>query len=428
MDDRIIAFLKELEQKLTGLPDAEVKGALDYYEEYLNDALDEGKSIDELLENMDSPEKISTIIKTETSIRRAQDNPGLKNYSKVLKYAFSGITAPFSILLFTIFILITYGTALLLFCGAIVSAAAALVSLVGLFYEAYKIPFRFFPEILGTAGFGVFSSGIFLLTAYGLFLLCRLFIRLSSGLVGRMMNRSLKPIPETGEKRQTKGRSYRKLVRLCVTVTVVGMSISATSTLPVKMFNIFNSAKPASIKFNTWEFDKNDLKNIMISTQHSHIRLVKGSSDKITIKYEQPDWLEGSAECIQGKLTFTEKSNGRLPLFQLVALHESRTDVLIELPADVSISTLELESIGGFIYIEDFDHDIQVKTYSGSIFIGTNGQNVPSGIEASTTTGIIGFGDKPDVNEPTGLTYYKKPADNGRIIIAGTTRGSIFID
>ena len=119
MDDRLKAFLKELEQKLTGMPEKEIKGVLDYYEEYLNDALEEGKNPDELLTHMDSPDKISAMIKAETSIKKAQSNPGLKNYSKVLKYAFSAITAPFAILLFSLFIFISYGIALMLFGGAL---------------------------------------------------------------------------------------------------------------------------------------------------------------------------------------------------------------------------------------------------------------------------------------------------------------------
>lgn len=129
MDDRIKSFLEELKLKLAGLPETEAKEALDYYKEYLNDALDEGKSVEEILLNLDPPEKTALMIKAETSIRKAQNSPGLKNYTKAMKYALSNITKPFSVLLFSIFIFVTYSTALLLFLCAIISATAACILL-----------------------------------------------------------------------------------------------------------------------------------------------------------------------------------------------------------------------------------------------------------------------------------------------------------
>lgn len=427
MDDRIKAFLKELESKLTDLPETEAKGALDYYEEYLNDALDEGKSVDELLEHMDSPVKISAIIKTETSIRKAQNNPGLRNYSRVLKYALSGITTPLAILLFSVFIFITYGIALVLFCGAFATATAALVFLAGLIFEAIKIPAKFVPEIMGTAGFGVFLAGICLLTSYGLFLLCRLFIMLSSGLVGRMMNKSLKPLHGNGETYRNKGKSHRKLVKVCIIAAAVGLVISIASGLPVKLFNIFNSARPASITVKSWEFNKSDVKNINISTEHSHIRLVKSKSERIVIRYEQSDWLEGEAVCKDGKLSFYEKSNGRLPLFQFVSMHENRAEVVVELPDGTSHGALWLESRGGFVHVEDLDFNTHVKTYTGNIFLYTGQASKLPGITAGTVTGYILVDGRKAGTKTFGITSFKKAPETDTGIEMESTGGSIFI-
>ena len=57
MDDRIKDFLEVLDRKLDGLTEAERIEALDYYEEYISDALDEGVSTDELLSALGPPEK-----------------------------------------------------------------------------------------------------------------------------------------------------------------------------------------------------------------------------------------------------------------------------------------------------------------------------------------------------------------------------------
>lgn len=428
MDDRIKAFLEELEQKLEGIPEAEAKGALEYYEEYLNDALDEGKSVDELLEQMDSPEKISAIIKTEASIRKVQSSPDLKNYSKVLKYAFSSITAPVSILLFSVFIFITYGIALMLFCGAIAAAIAAVAIFVGLLYEAVKIPLNFIPEIIGTAGIGLFGAGTCLLTAYGLFLSCRIFIRLSSGLVGRMLNKSLRATPETQGEQLNKGKSRKKLVRVCIVAALAGLTIATASGMPVKMFRIFNSMEPSSITTKVWEYDKTAVKGIVIDTEHSHIRVEKSASDKIIVKYEQPDWLKSEAEFIDGQIIFTEKSIGRLPLFQLVSMHENRTDVVVELPEGMNLDSFGLETRGGFVYVENIEYDVIVKTYSGSIFLAAGGSDKPYNVKATTNTGLLMEDGKSVGTKASGVISYEKGSGAGIKIVLDTERGSIFID
>ena len=427
MDDRIKAFLGELELKLAGLPEAELKKALDYYDEYLNDALDEGQRAEDLLERLGSPEKIAAVIKAETSIRKAQSSPGLKNYSKALKYARAGITRPFSILWFSIFIFITYSTAILLFCGAVLSAAAACVVLPGMILEAAKIPSKYAPEIIGTAGIGLFLAAICLLLAYGLLVLGRLFIKYSSGLVGRMLNKSRKPLPDVGENAAVKNKSSGRLLRVILVSAAAGLVLSLVSMLPVKLFMIFNSMEPSSIQTHTWEYDSASVGSIRIQTAHSHIRLVKGTTDKVAVTYEQPDWLEADISNNSGQLTFYEKSNGRMPLFGLVSMHENRTAVTVSLPEGAAPEDVKLESRGGYVYIEGMDLNIRAETYTGNIFL-QHADGAKSGLKASTSTGSIKVtGIDAGTKSAEGLTY-QAAGQNGSSIELDTSRGSIFID
>ena len=247
MDNKIKAFLDNLKLKLSGLPEAEAKEALDYYEEYLNDAMDEGKSLDELLSQLDPPEKIAAMIKAETSIRKAQKNPGLKNYLKVLKYALSNITKPFSVLLFSIFTFATYSTAIILFCGAFVFAAAVLILVSGSIFEASKIPGQYVAEIIGTVGSGLFVSILCLLLAYLLYKLFKLFIRISSSLVGRMLKKSHRPMSEIDKSPVEKDRSSNLFVKICIGIAVASLIITLATGLPIKLFMIFNSMEPSSV-------------------------------------------------------------------------------------------------------------------------------------------------------------------------------------
>ena len=427
MDDRMKTFLDDLKLYLTGLPEAETKEALDYYEEYLNDALDEGKSMEDILSHLESPEKIAAMILAETSIRKAQSNPGLRNYSTVLKYARSGITKPFSALLFSLFIFVTYTTAVLLFCSAIVSVAAACVLLPGFVYEALRIPSKYMGEIIGTMAGGVFFTALFLLLAYGLFKLCRLLIQVSSGLVGQMLNKSRKSMTVGGESTEEKRKSSALPVNILITAAAVGLVISLATGLPEKMFMIFNSAVPSSIQTLEWEYDRAEVGKISITTAHSHIRIEKGHSDKVKITYEQPDWMEPEITFSNGQLTFSEKSNGRMPAFELVSMHENGTEVTVMLPEGFAPETFKLESKGGFVHIDSTDFNIKVKTYTGNIYLTPGTSDKPADIKAGTSAGIIQAGGiNAGTKTANGLEYHVA-AQNGSSIKLETSRGSIFL-
>lgn len=433
MDESLKAFLTELRAGLSGFPESETREAVEYYEEHINDALEEGENAENILSRLDSPEKIAAVIMTETSIKKAQSKPGLKNYSKVLKYSRALITRPFSILLFFIFVVVTYSTAFLLFLGAIVSAAAACIILPGSVYEALNIPVKFTAEILGTIGAGLFLAALCLLLAYGLVKLCTLFIRLSASLVGHMLNKPGKQLHDTRQNSAIDGSSpsgaktSKRIPLACMIAIAAGLMLSLSTGLPVKLFMIFNSMEPAGITTQEWEYNKADVNKISITTAHSHIRLEKGSSDKIKISYEQPDWMEPEINCANGLLSFVEKSNGRLPLFSMISIHENRTDVVLTLPQGFDTEALKLESRGGFIYIGTGNFNARLKTYTGSIYVEKNAA-MTAGIQAGTSTGVIQAAGR-DVGTKTADGIKYETFDNGgKTIEIETSRGSIFID
>lgn len=60
MDNRITIFIDKLKYQLKDLPEEEVLEAVNYYEEYLNDALDAGNDIDSIISKLEPTEKIAT--------------------------------------------------------------------------------------------------------------------------------------------------------------------------------------------------------------------------------------------------------------------------------------------------------------------------------------------------------------------------------
>jgi uncharacterized membrane protein len=423
MDERIQKYLKELEQQLAGLPETERREAMEYYAEYINDALDEGVSPDELLARLDPAKKAAAAIKAETSIKNVRKDPGIRNYSSLVRYARIGFTRPLTILMFSLLIFTTYSIAVLLFLGTVISVAAACLMLPVLVYEALRIPSGYPAEIVGTLGMGIVFSGLMILTAYGFYVLCRPLFRLSANLISKMMKKdnkgqmvsagsyaepydessveaSIVPsaksdveasigIPAAGSKKRKSGG----LLKTGLIIIAASLIITIAAGLPVRLFMIFNSMKPGNITVHSQEFTISEVSRIDIATAHSAVRLKEGSSDKVVVEYEKPDWLEFDLSCSNGELAFRERSNGRLPLFYLVSMHESRTELTIALPAGYQPDKVSLESKGGFLYIENTNVPIEAKTYTGSIFIdvpgGSAADGIPDTVSVTTSRGSI---------------------------------------
>ncbi|NLC69605.1 MAG: DUF1700 domain-containing protein, partial [Clostridiaceae bacterium] len=163
MDERIGEFLKALEKELEGLSEEERNEALAYYREYLNDAYDEGKDMDEIFLGMGTPEKVAGMIKAELNIARMQENPGLKSFVKASGSAFRVVTRPLYIFLLSVTIFLSYCMVALFYAGAFLFCLAGFVSLMVILYEAFSMPARFLLEIAGTVGMGLLTAGVFLL-------------------------------------------------------------------------------------------------------------------------------------------------------------------------------------------------------------------------------------------------------------------------
>jgi hypothetical protein len=283
-------------------------------------------------------------------------------------------------------------------------------------------------EIIGTVGIGIFAAAFCMLPAIGFYKLCRLFIQLSSGLVGRMLHKSRKQTAMIAESEEKKNRNSCLALKICLAAILASLLITLVSGLPFRLFKIFNSMEPTGIAMQSWEYNAASVKKIRIETAHTNIRLEKGNSGKIELSYGQPDWLEPIASLAGGQLSFSEKSNGRLPLFTFVSLHENSTEVVLKLPEGFAPEALELVSRGGFVYIDSTNYNVQAKTYTGNIYLEPGSGAKPAAITAATSTGIIqSAGANVGVKTADGQEY-KVAVQDSKNINLETTRGSIFIN
>lgn len=365
MNEGIKIFLDDLKKHLIGLPEEEVSRAVNYYEEYLSESLDAGNNIEKVIMELGSPEKIADTVRREANITRAENHPGLGNFSRAIKDAFKGVSTPLSVFSLSITALISFCMIALIFGGAVVCGIGAAAVILMCIYQAFTIPFHFILEILGTLGIGFMGAGIFSLAGFYLWICGKLFIKLSTKQIRLILKFSGKAVTKSVKQ---ENRRLWPITRLLLIVSAAGFILFGVSGLPWRFFTIFNSMKPeGNINKVVTEYTAADINKISALTAHSIIRIGEGSSDKIVITYEESDWLTHKISNNGGVLDFREMSNGRLPLFSLISIHESQTELSISLPKGFKADSISLQSTGGNMFISNIAGNLEAKTLTGKI-------------------------------------------------------------
>lgn len=428
MDPKIQHFLDTLRLELKELPPDEIQELIVYYQEYLCDAQEAGKDLDELLKGLDSPAEIAINVTAELQITLAQRNPKITHYNRAMRNIFRGATSPIAFIGRSLFLAFSYSLVLLFMASALLSFAFALAGLAVCLYEAFQINSSFILEKLGIAGLGLLTFGLSWLLGYMLFKLGRQFIRFSAVTVGRMTKRGRSPMAKAPQEAESKPVRRRILIYQ-VACIALGFLLFSLSGLPIRFFTIFNSMKPEKMQVISQEYNTGDITKISIVSAQSCIRVERAEDgqDKIVIRYEQPDWMQYQLQADGSMLSFYESSNGRLPFFRLVCLHESRTQVTVTLPKDYDPKEILLETMGGFITIDSVDAAIKAKTYTGILEAEVSDLAKSPNLKVGTETGIITVGgDIAGQRTTTGLEYFN---DRGAIhsIELTSSRGNISI-
>lgn len=416
MDERIIQFIQSIAAQLEGLPEAEIRKAVSFYEEYFNEALEAGQDPEQLIKSLGTPEKIAIMLRTETSLTKAESNPSLRNFSKALRNSFRYVTTPFMVFLLSLVVLILGGLVVGFFGGAIATVLGALAVLIVLIYEAVRIPAHFGLEIIGTFGVALFGAGICLLLALGQSKVARLLIQVSAKLIRLIVRLSGKSLPEPLPAPNASRSKSRGLAYTLLGLTVVGGILMGISGLPWEYLVILNEMRSeATLKKVVTQYEPGAIEKLSIVTAHTKIITTRNPADKIIITYEQPDWLDYEVKTDGNMLSFYEKSNGRLPLFRLVALHESFTELSISLPQGFNPELITLDSTGGPIEILGLaenaraDARIAANTYNGGIKFDSADSSSNYSLKANTRNGqILVNGTSAGQKVSEGIEYYRK--------------------
>ncbi|MEI6131951.1 MAG: DUF1700 domain-containing protein [Bacillota bacterium] len=188
-------FLKELKAKLIKLPQTDRENAISFYTEYIDDALENGKTMEELEKALGKPDDVAAKIIADYSVNRAKEKPSLTNGFKAL-IAVLGvfaipIAAPAAIAIVAIIfaLLITVFSVAFSLIMAAFGLFVAVAAMLGV-----SIMLMFTDPLLGVASLGasMIASGILILLAYCFIKLASLMVTGTSFLIKKIFDKNRK--------------------------------------------------------------------------------------------------------------------------------------------------------------------------------------------------------------------------------------------
>lgn len=388
MTFKLEQLLEGLREGLADLPQDVVDRALEYYKAYIDEALEAGRSDDEILKKLGGSEEIIALVRAETSLNNAENNPGPFRMIGAGKRVFGSIASSAARVSMVIGSAIPYTLALGLYVCSLAAFIGAFAAAALMGYGISQTASAYVWEKIGTAGVALLSVALFVAVGLGLWLAANGIARYTLRMLRRGLQRERMPdMPPAGVRHANGG--VRKALVLCTAAAVFGLVLLVPSGLALRYFSIWNSMKPEHTALRTWTYHPGEIRAFEIKTMNSQIILKtsEARTDAIGISYEEPDWMKGESAVVDRRIVFAETSRNRLPFMGFVSRHEGMTVVTVEVPRGYLADEVALESIGGHISIDLRARSVRIKTSSGTIRFNDRGNSYA--IQASTRNGRI---------------------------------------
>lgn len=196
-------FIYELSKELAVLPRIEVKQAIQYYQEYFDDSIENGKNEFEIITSLGTPSFVAAQIiqssntkehNRKTIFAQAQKEPTIKNYKKTVAAVISApVVLPLKLVMYVLgFVFLVVGFSLIVSFGAIsfstfvVGVVVMLGSIPGaIYFGAFILLIELLSAGLILAGVGM----LFYLLTKGTFKCC---IKTFSFVFSRLVRREQK--------------------------------------------------------------------------------------------------------------------------------------------------------------------------------------------------------------------------------------------
>jgi len=353
--------------ELADLPEQSVRKALEFYEEYVADAVEAGHTVEEVLQRIGGAKEIAAQIRAEAALDGAEANPGplrligaRRQVRKRLARSAARVSMVLGASLPYTFALTFYLVSIVLFVGAV--AAAALMG-----YEITTMHGADTMTKIGAGSAGVFAAGLLSAVALGFLAAARGITRVTLRKLRSGLRRGM-PAGDMPEAVPPRTRGLGTAALILTVVAFAGFGGTFPSGLPTELFSIWNSMKPADLNVRTWSFPAAQVRQIQIATLNSAV-ILESSSDlnAIGVTYEEPKWLTGTPVAKDGRLAFREMSSGAIPFMDFIAMHEGTTSLKITVPRGYRADSLVVSSHSGSVSLSVPGGSVRVDTGSGNI-------------------------------------------------------------
>ncbi len=176
----------------------------------------------------------------------------------------------------------------------------------------------------------------------------------------------LAPTVDAPRPRQHRRALWRVAFALLLVIATAGFTTATVFGLPQAYVRLWNSQTPAGIEPVFQGVSDQAVRQLTIVTLNSNIVVQPSSSRYITYSYEQPPYFQIERTITDGSVVLTEKSNGRLPLIDVLAAHEGMTTLTVQVPVDPNLE-LTIRTAGGRVDIQVPSRTLKVRTGSGSL-------------------------------------------------------------
>ena len=388
MAERTAEFIQSVREGLADLPADLTQGALDYYEEFIAEALESGISETEVLKRLGRATDVVAAIRAERFIDRAEQRPGPLGLIQASGKAFGGYAFSAGRLLLAIGPLCMVLIGGMFYITAVLSWIGALASIPVILSSITQIVPEYWTGKLSLVGTGFIAFSLLAGTGVGFWQaadwMTKLTMRWLRRLIQPRPNRKPQPVRNESEKMKP---GMKILLRVCCCLFLAGVPLLFSSDLPVNCFTIWNSWVPGDLTSSTREFVPEEIRRITINTLNSRIEIEPADIAVIKLTYGQPEWMDCTLETRGGELQFTEKSAGKIPYMNFIARHEGMTVIRLEVPRRYAADAVELVSIGGHMILDLRAESIQASTGDGNIRYRSRGPGEV--IRAGTQRGSI---------------------------------------
>ncbi len=396
-DPEAASWLDALRTALAGgLPTETAAEVVGFYEEYWLDALESGRTADEVAARLGSPERIVAQTLSERSIRAAEAKPGplaLVAAARRTAKANAIASAAGRAALGTAAVLpLLAGLAMYLVAIALLFGAAAAVALTIL--ESPLVPISASDVRIGLAGLALFFGSALLGSGW-------LAWKGGNGLTRltmRMLRRSLrKAAPDAASADTASGTAGRRraggvgrILRKGLAIGLMlafggGAAMLAATDLGIEYLSVWLSRTPKHVVATDKAFAADGVTGIRIDAQYSRITIGTVPGDEVTVTMGTPDWMAPTCTLADGLLTVAETPNGRLPFFRFVAIHEGVTEIRIGVPEGKALDLLDVLSTGSYVSVGVPAATLSVHTTTGAIdLLARYYPTIPDGVHSSS--------------------------------------------